>query len=161
MTTRQVTLTPAEARMACLIGTERRLVALRGGLQSSTGVRPETAWQIDIEGAGAELAFAKALGWYWDGQLGGTGHHRPDVGQVHVRQTTRTTGHLLIRPRFDVPGVYALVTGSLPRYQVRGWARWPGCPAREATPDPDRPPVLMIAQADLRDLAELDRAGVG
>ena len=156
MTTRYVRLSSSEQRMACLVGTERRLTALEAGGRDRHAVRAEQVWHIDIEGAGAELAFAKAMGWFWDGSVG-TFHHRADVREVHVRQTSWSSGHLLIRPSVDVPGVYALVVGSLPRYWVKGWARWPGCPAVEATPDPSRPPALMIRQADLRDLAELER----
>ena len=153
MTPRPILLNPTEARMACLAGAERMIRALRNG--SRTEVRTEVLWGQHIEGAGAELAFAKAVGWFWDDTGDSPGHH-PDVRHVHVRQTSRATGNLLIRPSADAHGVYALVTGNLPRYVVRGWVRWPGCPGTERRPDPDRPPVLMVAQADLQDLGELD-----
>lgn len=147
-----VRLTPAEARLACLVGVERRLASFR--LRDRPGIRPEMVWLMDMEGAGAELAVAKVTGWYWDGAVG-TFHDRADVRAVHVRHTIHPAGHLLIRPGLDVAGIYVLVTGMMPDYAVQGWARWPGCEVIEARPDPARAPALMVQPGTLREVAEL------
>jgi hypothetical protein len=149
-----VILTEVEARIAALVGCERRHDALIRGLKGSPGIREGVVWTIDIEGAAAELAFAKCLGWYWDGAVG-VFHRQADVRHVHVRCQREHHWDLCIRPH-DVPGVYALVTGRFPRYQVHGWAKWPGSPSYEASPNPARPPARYIRQADLRPLAELE-----
>lgn len=151
--TGQVVLTVAEARMAALVGVERRLSALLNGGRDRPGVKPTSVWTIDIEGAAAELAFAKRMGWYWDGSVG-VFHDQADVRHVHVRRQREHHWDMCIRPA-DGPGVYALVTGVFPRYRVHGWAKWPGCPSYEARFDPGREPARYVRQADLRDLAEL------
>jgi hypothetical protein len=151
-----IILRPAEARIAALVGAERMIGSLLNGNRPRPGIKPEIAWGINIEGAGAEMAFAKAMGWYWDGSVG-VFHDQADVRHVHVRSTPWPQGKLIIRPERDVPGVYALVTGTFPRYAVRGWARWPGCPASEAAPDPGQPPALFVRQADLQPLGLLPR----
>jgi hypothetical protein len=147
----EITLTPAEARFAALVGTERQITSMLNGNRPRPGIKPEVAWNIHIEGAAAEMAFAKAMGWYWDASVG-VFHRQADVRHVHVRSTSWPNGKLIIRPDRDAPGIYVLVTGIFPRYQVRGWARWPGCPAIEEQPDPGQPPALFIRQADLQPL---------
>ena len=155
----QVQLTEAECRMAVAIGCERRIQSIRARRRDTAGpVQASAVWTIDIEGAAAELAFAKAVGCYWDGSVG-TFHHRPDVGPVHVRFAARAGhqehhAHLIIR-QGDPDGIYALVTGLMPAYQVHGWAQWPGTPSFEATPDPERDPCRFIRQADLRPISDL------
>ena len=151
-----IVLSLVEARVAALVAVERMVDSLRRGSRNRPGIRPDAIWQIQLEGAGGELAFAKRLGWYWDGAVGV--FHQPgrgDVRHVHVRRRREHHWDLTIRPDIDVPGVYALVTGCFPRYRVHGWAEWPGCATYEAAYNPDRKPALFVAQADLRDLADL------
>ena len=149
-----IILSEVEARIAALVGCERRHDALLRGLHDRPGVREGAVWTIDIEGAAAELAFAKRMGWYWDGAVG-VFHTQADVRHVHVRRRREHHWDLCIRSP-DVPGVYALVTGMFPRYLIHGWAKWPGSPSYEAAYNPDRAPAQFIRQADLRPLAELE-----
>lgn len=152
-----VILSEIEARIVAEVGTERRISSLLAGGRDRPGIDPAAVWGIDVEGAGAELAFAKVMGWYWDGAVG-TFHHRADVRHVHVRSSPAHHHRLIIRPNLDVPGIYVLVTGMVPRYRVHGWARWPGCPTTEQTPDPRRGPCLLVEQIDLRPLSALPMA---
>jgi hypothetical protein len=154
----RITLTPSEARMAILVGTERRLTALMNGGRDRPGIKPAQVWGIDIEGACAEMAFAKRMGWYWDGSVG-VFHDEADVRHVNVRSTREHHHDLTIRPA-DRDGIYVLVTGTFPRYWVHGWCTWPGAPSHEARPDPERAPCEQVRQADLRDLAELETGGI-
>jgi hypothetical protein len=149
-----VRLTLSEARVAALVGIERQIDSLRWQRRNRPGVRPSSAWTIHVEGAGAELAFAKLMGWYWDASVG-TFHGQADVGQVQVRRQREHHWDMGLRPH-DVPGVYVLVTGCLPYYRVHGWAKWPGSPSYEAAYDPGRPAARYVRQADLRPLAELE-----
>jgi hypothetical protein len=148
-----IVLTVAEARIAALVGVERQIGSLRNGNRDRPGVKPASVWTIHIEGAAAELAFARRMGWYWDGSVG-VFHDQGDVRNIHVRRRREHHWDLTIRP-FDGPGVYALVTGIFPRYRVHGWCEWPGAPTYEAAYNPDREPARFVRQADLRPLEEL------
>lgn len=154
-----ITLTASEARMAALIGVERQLAALSNGNRDRPGVKPAVRWGNHIEGAAAELAFAKVMGWYWDGSVN-VFHTRTDVRNVEVRGRPRHDYDLPIRPH-DKRGVYVLVTGQLPGpYRVHGWAVWPGAPTYEAAYDEDRAPAQYVRQADLQDLDRIGAAAV-
>jgi hypothetical protein len=150
-----VVLTTMEARIAALVGAERRITALANGGKDRPGIKPESVWTIDIEGAGAELAFAKLMGWYWDGSVG-VFHDQADVRHVNVRRQVLHNWDMAVRPH-DREGVYVLVTGCLPRYRVHGWAAWPDAWPRsyEAAYDRGKAPARYIRQADLRPLADL------
>jgi hypothetical protein len=148
-----VVLSPIEVRLAATVGIERQICAMREGHPDRPGVNPAMVWMLHIEGAAGELAFAKRMGWYWDGAVG-VFHGRADVRHVHVRRRREHDWDLVVRP-YDVPGIYALVTGTLPRYRVHGWARVPGAPTYEAQYNRDRAPAQFVRQADLQPLADL------
>lgn len=118
----EVNLTPFEIIMGAGVGLRRRTASMRRGNQdndyfSGTG---RTHWDVDIEGALAELAFAKFLGVYWDGSVN-TGK-APDVGGYQVRHTDLERGCLIIRRRDSADERYVLVTGDhRAGYMVRGW----------------------------------------
>jgi hypothetical protein len=159
VTTQTVTLTWTECRHAVLVGAERRLRSKADGRRDTAWAdAPEHGWQMDIEGAGAELALAKALGWHWSGSVD-VFHSEADVRQLHVRQSSGPDRCLLLRPH-DKPGVYVLVTGRMPTYQVIGWAAWPECQQDgELTTlgHPDRPPCCAVPQVALRPITDLPR----
>jgi hypothetical protein len=79
---------------------------------------PETHMQIDIDGAGGEMALAKYLGIYWDCSVN-TFHAKPDVGPYHVRTCSRDHYSLIVRPA-DPDGLYVLVAGTLPTFRIKG-----------------------------------------
>jgi hypothetical protein len=155
-----VALSWTEARHAALVGAERRLRSSQDGRQAHAGANvAEDGWRMDIEGAGAELAFAKAMGWHWPGSVD-VFHAEADVRHIHVRQSSGPGRKLLLRPN-DPPGVYVLVVGRMPRYEVIGWAHWPqDQPAAQSTTlgHPERPPCWAIPQSSLRPLSDLPRS---
>lgn len=112
-----ITLTESELLLASSVGARRQAIAVIRGFADKYGSKRDCAWQNHIEGACGEMAFAKAMGWYWDG--GVNTFKRPDVGQVQVRTRSKDDYELIIRKKEF--GVYVLVTGLAPKYKIRGW----------------------------------------
>jgi len=114
-----VTLDPQEAMRAVMIGGGQRLRRIRDGSADRYGLQSdaETNWGRQIESVGAEMAFAKWLGVYYNPPL------RPDDGTdvagCQVRSSTFDGAHVLLHDQDTGPAV--LVTGSMPEYVIRGW----------------------------------------
>ncbi len=119
----EVTLNNTEIAVAALIGCGR---TIRGkGFRDPSRTRKKESglsqWQIDIEGACAEAAFAKARNLYWSGLALDT-FKAGDVGDVQVRHTELEYGSLVLRPTdTDDSAPFALVIGSAPTFRVIGW----------------------------------------
>jgi hypothetical protein len=110
-----VTLSPREIILAALIGSFMQARAIARGWKDRVY---KSDWNVHIEGIAAEIAVAKALGIPYRPNL--NGFKAPDVGDLHVRWTTRSNGKLVIRPG-DPDGIYVLVTGQCPTFTVMGW----------------------------------------
>jgi hypothetical protein len=110
-----VTLSPREIILAAMIGGLMQARALARGWKDRVY---ESDWNVHIEAIAAEIAVAKALGIRYRPNL--NGFKAPDVGDLHVRWTTRSNGPLIIRPG-DPDGIYVLVTGRCPTFTVVGW----------------------------------------
>jgi hypothetical protein len=118
-----VVLTPAELRMAAMIGVERHFEALKAGLPNRHGARPEMAWSLHIEGAAGEMVVAKVLGVHWEGTIN-TYKHGGDIGSaLQVRTRSRHDFDLIVRKDDRDEDEFVLVTGVAPRYQVHGYIR--------------------------------------
>lgn len=111
----EVTLSVEAMVQALMVGGRRTIAAARKALRSPS--QAKRTWDIDIEGAMAEMAVAKATGMYFEPELDKFGD--ADVGQLHVRHTVLPDGCLIIRPE-DPEGRYCLVTGQLGRYRIVG-----------------------------------------
>jgi hypothetical protein len=120
-----VVLAPHEVRHATLVGVGRDLTAKRQGRRPL--IPGSNTFLGHITGALGELTVAKALGIYWDPNIGGNDHGAGDVGRFEVRATTRTPAGLVIRERDRDAAAFVLVTGTPPRLCIRGW-----CFARDA-----------------------------
>lgn len=106
--------------MGATIGVMRRIASykkLHDNHRSPRG--DDDTWDRDIEGACAELAYAKWAGVHWDGSIGS--FHEPDVGKVQVRSTKYQSGCLIIRADDILEHAYVLVTGVHPTYKICGW----------------------------------------
>jgi hypothetical protein len=110
-----VTLSPREIILAAMIGSFMKARAIARGWKDRVY---KSDWNVHVEAIAAEIAVAKALGIRYRPKLDGFG--APDVGDLHVRWTTRSDGPLIIRPG-DPDGVYVLVTGQCPTFTVMGW----------------------------------------
>jgi hypothetical protein len=114
-----VFLTSTELQCAALVGQARLDQALRESRQDTMGKDSLRSHQF---GAAGEMAFAKALGIYWEASCG-TFKTRLDVGTWEVRTRTFPNGELFIRKN-DAPGRdFALVTyeHAMKLWRVVGW----------------------------------------
>ena len=112
-----ISLDASELVMAANVGVRRHAQALMKKFTDKHGAKEDNGWQLHIEGACGELAFAKAMNWHWSGSL--YTFKNPDVGEIQVRTRSKHEYDLIIR-KGEV-GTYVLVTGLAPRYTVHGW----------------------------------------
>jgi hypothetical protein len=145
-----------EADAAARVGTLRRLECLKSGKYRKT-FDPEGGWKTDIEGAGAEMAYAKLRNCFWSHSV--NRFKDPDFNHnVEIRHTTRWNGSLIVREPVSEDSYYVLVTGELPNYRIVGWIQgraamkpeWYQAKAR-------RPPAYFVPQSELRSFASLWR----
>lgn len=119
----KVVLASDESRAAVQIGGDRVLRVRYKGYKDAFRQFDSEEWRQHIEGAGAEVAVAKALGLYWSGQ---DGHmfKGPDVGsdiQVRLRPKPDVQPDLGLRSSDDPSHRYVLVHGFMPEYELMGW----------------------------------------
>lgn len=135
------------------IGMLRRILSLNK-LNDRMHSPYSNPWQIDMEGAMAEMAYAKAMGVYWPAGVGT--FKAPDVGSVQVRATERHDNSLIIRSNDKDEDVYVLVTGSAPQYNIVGWIRGADGknPSFVKTPNGGAP-AYFVPQSKLRSMNEL------
>jgi len=147
-----IILSGAEMLVAAVSGAMRLISAEKKKL-TPTAHGPRD-WNYEIEGAMAEVAFAKFRKAYFDPSLNWFG--LKDVDGYGVRHTGRADGCLIIRPE-DGDGKYALVTGGRGRYRVAGWQLaeevkgWDEC---YKTFDDNREPAWFAPQDRLHQWAD-------
>lgn len=119
----EVVLTEYEMHLAAPVGVRRHIDCLvNGRRQAAAEKEPVGDWNQAVEGALGECAVAKFLKRYWNGsvntfKLGG------DVGDVQVRTRSKHHYDLIVRERDRDEDWFVLVTGTAPRYRLRGYMR--------------------------------------
>lgn len=117
----QVDMNALEVLWATALAAIRRTSAWRNGYNSSKHTDQLSDWAWDVEGALAEMAFAKWLGVYYTPKnLDGK---RPDVAGNQVRSTAHVEGHLYFRENDKVNAHQRFVLGIVYRGKVWfvGW----------------------------------------
>lgn len=155
-----ITLTPREFELAAIHGAMRRCSAIERGQQHHHGLTGDAAlatWNLDIEGACAEMAVAKAVNRYWDILTRPQSPDEGDVGPYQVRSTTRPGGCLLLHESDSDDAVFILAAGTAPTFNIAGWLR-----GREGkNPDYWRTttgrPAFFVPQEALRPIPEGSR----
>ena len=110
-----------EVYQAAITGVMRHVKSIQDNRKSTPYMDSEYArWGVNVEGAIAECAFAKAFGMYW-GQSVDT-FKEPDVGnRVQVRQTEKDTHCLIVKEKDNDNHIYVLLIGSRGHYWIVGW----------------------------------------
>lgn len=116
----RVTLTAPEMRMAADEGVLRRLRRITGNARSDV-FESQDRWGTDIEAAGAEIAFAKARGLYWQPSEGPQPPDQGDVAAYEVRLATKLDGPLTVYRFTADEKLCVLVTGKMPVFHVIGY----------------------------------------
>ncbi|MGA0128435.1 MAG: hypothetical protein ACO3I1_04000 [Burkholderiales bacterium] len=114
-----VTLTPNEIHLAATHAIMRRFEKHQGK-RSDRIQKERSTWDNEIEGACAELAFAKHLNAYWSGV---SDLKAKDGAGMEVRWTKHETGGLIIYPHDDDKSVFVLAKGFAPEFKFVGWLR--------------------------------------
>lgn len=111
-----IELTPSEVALAAQIGSRRFIESKFSDRKEKIGA--SDGWNNNIEGALAEVAFAKDMNLWFDPNLGKFGE--PDVDDWHVRSTKHEHGHLCIHPK-ENSGKFVLLVGQFNQWEVKGW----------------------------------------
>lgn len=111
-------------------------------------------WHSDVEGACAEVAFAKYMRLYWDGSIN-TGK-APDVGGYQVRHSEPDGNSLIVRSSDSDDQVFVLVTGKAPTFTIRGYLFGREAKHDQYIRDPgDKYPAWFVPQDKLKPIEEL------
>lgn len=122
MTNGRVELSWGETCFGASVGARRRARAVAANRYTKVETPPLESWGRNIEGALAEMAFAKATNLYWvptddlDKAIG-------DVGGFHIRSTDNETGSLILRPDDSDVGWFVLMVGRGNRWRLAGMLR--------------------------------------
>lgn len=139
-----VPLTWHELHRGADVGVLRNLTAWRNGMRSTYGEHPtDGRWERHVNGAIGEQVIAKALGLYWQPNIGGR-DVEGDVGRWQVRTSARRG--LIIREGDLDEAPFVLVVGTPPRFTIVGWLY--GYEARQLGREQDynngRPPCIEV-----------------
>ena len=149
-----IVLTPAEQRLAQYLATERtRACRTAGVVNDQVSAAPHT--DIELAGAGAELAWCRLANVYPDLTLhvrAGGADARYAGRTVDVKTTVYSDGMLLATPAKmtrDGAEIYALLTGTFPRYVFRGLATAGQLLHADRLTDLGRGPTYALDQGEL------------
>ena len=117
----EITLTGYEMFMAAMVGVRRQIEAMQNGLTSNVGFEG-APWEIHIQGAAGEMAYAKFQDRYWSGSVN-TFKQGGDVGDVQIRTRSKSDYDLLIRDGDRDDDYFVLVLGIAPKFEIVGWIR--------------------------------------
>jgi hypothetical protein len=150
---KEVQLTMQEVATAAVNGVWRRISAMGHNRPNDQKYDGKNAWQIDVEGALAEMALAKALKLYW---TGAAKIRAVDVGDSHeARHTQLEVGSLIVYEKDKPDYLYWLVIGVHGKYTIHGWMT-----GKEAQQDKYwrkegvRSPAFFVPQGELHGRVE-------
>lgn len=114
----KIDLTHIELLVAAQVGAIRRVASIKRDLLNQKQSK-KSQWEIDVDGAAAEMAVAKYLGVYWVPTV--NAGKAADVNGFQVRSTTRENGSLIIRENDVKNEKYILVISQAQTFTVVGW----------------------------------------
>lgn len=115
-----VLLTPMELLQGAMTGAIRRITSITRAMDKNKHA-DKSDWATDIDGALAEIAFAKWRKVYY--RPSNMSLKEPDVGKVQVRSTSHALGHLIVRPndKKNAAQPFALGITDAPYVRLIGW----------------------------------------
>tara|TARA_B100000287_G_scaffold434334_1_gene498493 strand:+ start:900 stop:1382 length:483 start_codon:yes stop_codon:yes gene_type:complete len=140
-----------ERIIATIIGKERYASNRKNGIVNQKA-GTMSIYETEVEGVGGELAFAKMCNLYPDfsvvpGKYDFVAHGMT----VDVKTTKHKNGRLLVSSTKKISDCdsYVLVVGSMPRYEIIGWAYAPEIINEEHLGTLGNGPVYMMDQSEL------------
>lgn len=143
-----ITLDQAEVMSGVYTGALRFYEAQTKGFSNGPdGANPN--WDMSIEGALTEMAYAKFRNVYYGHPV--NNFKGPDVGEnVQIRSTHIETGSLIFRPADHETDYYVLVVGRMPTYRIVGWMLGADCKQEKWFRAPNgRPAAWFVPQQAL------------
>ena len=117
-------------------------------LPDVNGYVDKNGWTDDIEGAAAEMAWAKLRDRYWSYAV--NTFKSGDVGNVQVRSASRPTDSLIVRAKDSDIDVFVLMIGRSPTFRAVGWMRGKAAKQEKWERGPNnRPPAWFVPQSEL------------
>jgi hypothetical protein len=152
----RVKLSQTELMIAAYVGSARNVQSLTRDWKPGAGAGVLNTWTLNIEGAGGEMAAAKALNIYWLPVIGDPDAN--DVGPYQVRTNiSRQYDDLCLRPR-DRPGrIFIGVLSFCPEFEICGWILGQDGKREEWLRDgtPGRPPCYYVPRSALAPMETL------
>jgi len=142
-------------RLGAEMGITRQIRNLMKGRPNAYGCAPDVGWQVHIEGCCGELAVAKYLDRYWNGNFEDL--KADDVGQYQVRTRSNHGWDLILHDRDLDDRIFILITGMAPQYVIRGWIRAGDGKKKEFWSDPSgkNRPAYFVPQDCLNPISDL------
>lgn len=140
----EVKLASEDILNGVIVGARRMYDSVRRNLDNQGS---GSNWHQNIEGALAELAFAKHFGLWFDQGVGK--YKSKDVGDYHIRSTKLKNGCLILRKE-DPNGKYVLVVGEYDTFKIIGWIHSEDCMKDDYLKSPnDRDAAWFVPQSKL------------
>lgn len=155
----KIKLNKFEFAIAVQVGTYRQMSNLNRGRKDAYGAIEENGWSLHIEGACGEAAAAKALGYYWSGNMSDLA--AADINsnklRLEVRTRSREYYELIIHDNEDDNAAFILLTGKAPNFTLVGWCYGYEGKKPEYYKDPTgyRPLAYFVPHEKLRPINEL------
>lgn len=149
----KIKLNKSEMFQAALVGVMRQIDNLFVGRKDAYGAGKKNGWDMHIQGASGEMAFAKYRDKYWTGNLGDL--KADDVGKTQVRTTASSYKKLILHNRDPDDRAFVLVAGIAPSFEILGWIWGKDGKKREYWADPvGGRPAYFVPKEVLREMPE-------
>jgi hypothetical protein len=151
-----VRLSSTELMVMAYIGCARNVQSLFKERTPGAGVGDANSWTLNVEGAGGEMATAKALNIYWLPVIGDI--RADDVGPYQVRTNiSRKYDDLCLRPGDRDDRIFIGVLSFVPEFVICGWILAGEGKKQEWLRDgaPDRPPCYYVPRKALAPMETL------
>jgi len=150
----RVRLTKVELIVAGLVATMRRVSSM--GNLNDQNYSTDSSFDLDIDGAASEMAFAKYMNVYYEPTV--NTFKSPDVGKIQVRSTKHKTGKLIIRQRDKKNEIFVLVINENPVFTIAGWINLEDAKKDEFwfKPNNSFPPAWFVPQNKLNEMKDLN-----
>lgn len=153
----QIELVRHEINYAKMIGNIRYKEAIKAGKvnQLKRNLSPEKELEIHYIGAAGEMAFAKAMNYYFNATINTykTGY---DVHKMQVRTRTKDDHDLIVRDNDNDEDVFVLVLKNIRSFKIIGWIKASDAKQRKYINNHgNTKPAYFIPQSDLQPIETL------
>lgn len=152
----KIALGKFELAIADKVAELRHTEAIKDNRKDQHGFDGENGLEIHKAGARSEMALAKKMRVYWNGNINTFGSCC-DVGGLQVRTADGEKKHLLVRPGDKDKDIFVYVRGPAPNYDIMGYKKGVDSKIEAWLTDTEdgRPPMYLVPNSELIDITEL------